>query len=595
MSDQLADDAAATRRLADRVLWRTARAGRGWWAAVVITTLVGIVLGLAGPAILATAINATVQGTPDHRRAVLAVAALALAGVLTATVAELAESFGLTRTDAWLRTGIVKRIVALGPAGERRFPAGDVVSRLNVSAPEAAGLTPRVIDLLAGVLFSVGALVALARIDWWIVAVLASATPFVVVIIRVLVRETAVSTVAYQAAQGELATRFVEARRGARTIRACDTVDVEIARVNEPLPFLEDAGRSIWRAMGRSAGQSGLVVPLVGVAALAVAGIGLTAGRVSPGELIAAAAYVPAALGLFDNVAGLSAIAVDRAAAVRLAEVAAARPASPGRRRLAMGGGALALRDVTVRADGRRLLRAIDLDVPAGATLAVVGRSGAGKSTLAMVAGGLLRPDDGDVHLDGVDLVELDPSDRADAVAFAFDVPNLIGATLADAIGYGTLAPSRTELHRAVERAAATSFVERLPEGLDTPLAGAPFSGGERQRLGLARALVRHPRLLILDDATSSLDTATEAQVQASLARAGADVTTLVVAHRVATAARADLVAWMDDGTLRAVGRHRDLWRDPAYRAVFGDEAAEGRDAVVVALTPTSSTTAVAS
>ncbi|MFT3852478.1 MAG: ABC transporter ATP-binding protein [Ilumatobacteraceae bacterium] len=545
--------------------WRAhARAGRGWWFVLGTVTLVGAALAIAAPALVATAIDATIRGTPGRRRAVLAAAALAVAGTLAAVVGQLAEAYGLTRTDAWLRRGLVRRILALGPAGVRRFPPGDVVARLDVAAPQAAGVVPKVIDLGAGLLLAAGAFVALARIDWRIVVVIATATPFVVLIVRTLMRRTAVSTYAYQVAQGALATRFVEALRGARTIRACDTVDVEIARVGEPLPDLEAAGRAIWRAMGRSAGQAGLVVPLVGVLALAVAGQGLTAGRLTPGELLAASAYVPAALGLFDHIGGLSSLAVDRASAVRLAEVLAARPAPPGRRRLAAGGGALVLRDVTVRAGDARVLRAVDLDVPAGSTLAVVGRSGAGKSTLALVAAGLWRPDEGTVELDGVDLAEMQPADRAGAIAVAFDVPELIGTTIADALGYGMAAPSRTELHRAVQRAAATTFVERLPDGLDTVLADAPLSGGEHQRLGLARALLRHPRLLVLDDATSSLDTATEAEIQAAIAAAGAGTTSIVVAHRATSAARADAVAWLDGGALarrrhphRAVARPR--------------------------------------
>ena len=123
---------------------------------------------------------------------------------------------------------------------------------------------------------------------------------------------------------------------------------------------------------------------------------------------------------------------------------------------------------------------------------------------------------------------------------------------------------------RAAARAAcADAFVRRLPLGYDTPLDEAPMSGGERQRIGLARAFAHGERLLILDDATSSLDTVTERQVGRALAGELHGRTRLIVAHRVATAAAADRVIWLDGGRVRAYDSHHRLWRDPCYRAVF--------------------------
>ncbi|MEV4185532.1 ATP-binding cassette domain-containing protein, partial [Streptosporangium canum] len=127
---------------------------------------------------------------------------------------------------------------------------------------------------------------------------------------------------------------------------------------------------------------------------------------------------------------------------------------------------------------------------------------------------------------------------------------------------------------RAAARAAcADTFVRRLPLGYDTPLEEAPMSGGERQRIGLARAFAHGERLLILDDATSSLDTVTERQVSGALAGELRGRTRLIVAHRVATAAAADRVIWLDGGRVRAYDSHRVLWDDPGYRAVFQVDA----------------------
>ncbi|MFP3991100.1 ABC transporter ATP-binding protein [Streptomyces sp. E11-3] len=129
--------------------------------------------------------------------------------------------------------------------------------------------------------------------------------------------------------------------------------------------------------------------------------------------------------------------------------------------------------------------------------------------------------------------------------------------------------PTRERVTQAARTACADTFVRRLPEGYDTPCADAPLSGGEAQRLGLARAFAHPGRLLILDDALSSLDTVTEHQITQALLRHTPTASRLIVAHRASTAARADAVAWLDGGRIRAVGPHERLWRDPEYRAVF--------------------------
>jgi ATP-binding cassette subfamily B protein len=226
--------------------------------------------------------------------------------------------------------------------------------------------------------------------------------------------------------------------------------------------------------------------------------------------------------------------------------------------------GALRFRQVTVNS----LLHHVDLTLPGGAAIAVVGRSGSGKSVLAELAGRLRDPDEGAVLLDGIPLRELGHDELRSAVGCAFERPHLIGDTVGDAIGMGRDSASAVRAARSVQ---AHSFVIRLPMGYQTPLAQTPMSGGERQRLGLARAW-HAERLLVLDDATSSLDMVTEMKIgQALLEDSGR--TRLIVTHRVPTAARADLVIWLEDGRVQAVAPHRVLWSDPRYRAVLQSEA----------------------
>jgi ATP-binding cassette subfamily B protein len=249
------------------------------------------------------------------------------------------------------------------------------------------------------------------------------------------------------------------------------------------------------------------------LAVLATAGWDVQAGRLSAGGWLSAAGYTTLALGVFGAIDSVMGIAQSRAAAVRVSEVLAMAPTARGRRtaRLRRGDGQLSFRRITVRSGDHLMLDGLNLDIPAGTMAAVVGRSGTGKTTLAALAGGLTEPDEGDVLLDGTAVSSLLPSELRRGVAYAFARPACLGRTVADDIGYGTPSVTRADIERAAKIARAHDFIKRLPGGYDTPTADAPLSGGERQRIGIARAVVADARVLVLDDATSSLDTATEA------------------------------------------------------------------------------------
>ena len=332
----------------------------------------------------------------------------------------------------------------------------------------------------------------------------------------------------------------------------------------------------MWRVQGRAAGQAVAVAPLLQLAVLAVAGALLARHRLSVGELLAASRYAVLAAGVGVLVGQLAGLARARAAAGRLGEVLTVPATAHGSRRLPAGPGRLELRGVVALRGGRAVLDGVDLVVPGGTTLAVVGRSGAGKSLLAAVAGRLTDPDAGEVLLDGVPLRELTHAELRRAVGHAFERPALLGGTVEDAIGFGLASPTPARVRDAARAARADDFVRRLPDGYATAVADAPLSGGESQRLGLARAFAHGGRLLILDDAISSLDTVTEAHITRALVGDGPGNTRLLIAHRASTAARADAVAWLDGGRVRAVGPHAELWRDAGYRAVFGEDGKLG-------------------
>ncbi|WP_030900000.1 ABC transporter ATP-binding protein [Streptomyces sp. NRRL S-474] len=538
--------------------------------ALCLVSITATVAGLLLPAALGRALDLLLAHAPATRWVLYCAGLVLLLAVLDAAQTVLTGTVD-ARSTAWLRRRLTGHVLGVGPRAADRFGSGDLVARLVGNAAEA-GTTPAArAALLAALAGPVGGVIALGLIDWRLAAVFVAGAPVLALLLRAVARGTTESATRYQQAQGRIAAALAEAVEGVRTVRAAGTEARETARVLRPLPGLSEAGHRMWRVQGQAAAQAVAVAPLLQLGVVAVAGVLLTRDRLSVGDVLAASRYAMLATGVGVLVGRLAGLARARAAARRLGEVEAEPATTFGARRLPDGPGRLELRGVTARRGGRTVLDGVDLVVPGGTTLAVVGRSGAGKSLLAALAGRLSDPDAGEVLLDGVPLRELPHDDLRRAVGYAFARPALLGATVGQAIGLGLPAPSPDRIRQAARRALADDFIRRLPDGYDTAVADAPRSGGESQRLGLARAFAHGGRLLILDDALSSLDTVTERHITDALLGDGPDRTRLLVAHRSAAAARADAVAWLDGGRVRAVGRHAELWRFAEYRAVFGE------------------------
>jgi ATP-binding cassette, subfamily B, bacterial len=553
----------------DRLVLRAALRPRGWVIVLVVAAIARIAATLAFPALLARAVQAAGTGLPSP--AVLGMLAGTVGTIVVAgAMAQLANVHCVTISTAWLRRIAVRHALDADTAGSVRLGAGDIVGRVTGATTQASGLVSIVVESAAGVLVSIGAMMALGVIGWPLLVVVLAGAPAQVLLTRPVVRRNAASIGEYLRAGGDVSARLLDAVSGLRSIHATGTADEETQRVLAPLPRMRTAGLEFWQVLGRGNAIGPTIGQLTVVGVLAVGGYGLSIGRISAGGLLAAASYAALAAGAFNQTAVLTALTRARAAGGRIAGLAgSSRRPRAETVALPPGAGRLELRAVTVHDDtGTARLTGVDLIVPSGGRIAVVGRSGAGKSLLAAVVAGLRAPDEGQVLLDGIDLTAIDADRVRATVACAFDRPALIGDTVADAIGYGWAA-TRSDVVSAARTAQVHHVILRLPHGYDTPLDEVALSGGEAQRVGLARALVRRSRLLVLDDATASLDDLTDLRISTALDAELPGQTRLIVTRRPGTAAAADLTVWLDGGRIRAVDRHESLLGEPEYRALF--------------------------
>ncbi|MGZ3581555.1 MAG: ABC transporter ATP-binding protein, partial [Ktedonobacterales bacterium] len=365
--------------------------------------------------------------------------------------------------------------------------------------------------------------------------------------------------------------------------------------------FTEQIGQSLRQALRRAATQS-VIGPLIGfisfisvVIVLWFGGREVLAGRLTAGALVAFLIYLALAVGPLVSLTGLySQLQTAQAAGERVfalldepVEVSADMPDAPamppingrvafehvsfGYPTAASGGEVSTQGDVSSAVDRllerepreqlRQVLRDVTFDAQPGQVVALVGPSGAGKTTTLSLLLRFYELDGGTIRVDGVDVGSVQAQSLREQIAIVPQEPTLFGDSIAENIRYGRLDASDEDVRAAAEAATVLSFAEQLPEGMGTLVGerGVKLSAGQRQRIAIARAVLRNPRILLLDEATASLDNESEALVQEALNRLMQGRTALVVAHRLTTVERADMILVLDGGQIVERGTHEEL------------------------------------
>jgi len=479
-------------------------------------------------------------------------------------------------------------------AWHHRHPAGQLLANA-ASDVEAAFQVFQPLPMALGVVvMAVVAAVAMISADPVLAAVGLLAIPAMAVANIAYQRAMSPKVVRAQALRGEVSSLAHESFDGAVVVKTLGREALETERFGAAADRLRGANVAVGRTRGAFDPVVEALPSLASLAVLVTGAVRAAQGEVGVGEVVQVV-YLLSVLSAPVRAFGWVLAELPRAA-VGFGRVEAVLAAT-GRMRwgaepLPAGGLSLQMRGVTLAHapqvdedlgalvaaahddDAGRVpaLRGVDLDVPAGSTTALVGPTGSGKSTLASLAVRLVDPDAGTVRLGGTDVRTLAEGSLPEDVALVPQQTFVFDDTVRENVTLGADVDDET-VRRALVTAQAAEFVDALPDGDATRVGerGTSLSGGQRQRLALARALVRAPRLLVLDDATSAVDPAVEAQILEALRRPAAPgaprPTVLLVAYRRATIALADRVAWMEHGRVVDEGTHDELMaRRPAYR-----------------------------
>lgn len=387
-------------------------------------------------------------------------------------------------------------------------------------------------------------------------------------------------------AYGQVTTVLQENIAGARVVKAFGRERDEVGKFERTAAdYLAGTiqATSYWAGrMPLAQAVFGLSMPLL----LAGGGYLVGRGQMTVGDLVAFMGYLMLlafrirAIGRLVNIFQEAAASGERIFAVLDQEPTVADRAGVGP--LPEGAGRVEFRDVSFEHDsGTLALREVTFTAEPGQMVAVVGRTGSGKSTLVSLIPRFHDPTTGQVLLDGVDVRDIRLRDLRRAVGFIFQDTFLFSATVAENIADGVPEATPEQVRRCAQAAQADEFVAQLPDGYDTVIGerGVTLSGGQRQRLAIARAFLTNPRILIMDDATASVDSTTERMIHESMLDLARGRTTFIIAHRLSTVRRADLILVLDDGRIIERGTHADLLAlNGAYRQLFETQLDHGAD-----------------
>jgi ATP-binding cassette, subfamily B, bacterial len=548
---------------------------------VLVLSLIGTGLSLLLPYLTRLLIDRALLGrdTGALVRIVLAFAALTIASFALNVVSGLRY----TRVSADIlfdmRLALFRHLQRLSPRFYARMPLGQIASRINSDIGEIQRVAAEVaLSWVGSVVFLAGAVAILIALDPLLFAVSVAVLPLSLLALVRYRRRLEDSIAVVRDRSAGIGTFLIEALQGMRLVVTHNAQEREAARFRERNDGFVDALMRMRRLTYLSGGVPGLLLAVGSGAVLLVGGWRVIDGRITMGTLVAFIAYQMRLLGPVQSLMGLYAsVATARVSLRRVHEILDTPPEiteSDAATPLSSVRGDVVLDAVTFTFDrGAPVLDRASLTIPAGECIAIVGASGGGKSTIADLLVRQLDPTAGRILIDGHDLRALRLADVRRHVVVVEQDPFIFNTSVAENIRYAMPNASAADVAAAARAAGLQDLLDRLPQGIDTPVGerGRALSAGERQRLAIARAFLADPAVLVLDEATGSVDPATEAQVMSGYEAVMRGRTTIVISHRLEPARRADRVVVLDRGQIVEDGPADALIsRGGAFAELFG-------------------------